>query len=271
MQHDETAVLQRLVQHLLGAAPRHGPAVQRVAQHGAPDLRQSGDPGLVHHLVHRHRVADKRRDLQPLGQLERQHAPQVGGVGRVLHGVHIVHHGLIHQIRAGLAGRQLSATGADTVQRGQVKAVGGQRLLNGGLAEVHLLHDPVERGQLLAGVALRLIKELPLPLEHGDLRGGRAGVDDQYPFAHSVYAPDGPLRLLLSVSKNLVKPARLCYHFFKVSPAGRRRDCPLGRMWASAPTHGFSVVVSVGGDALIAPPFSHHIPGGQSRPPLHTF
>ena len=174
-------------------------------------------------------------------------------MGRVLHGIHIVHHGLIHQIRAGLAGRQLSATGADTVQRGQVKAVGGQRLLNGGLAEVHLLHDPVERGQLLAGVALRLIKELPLPLEHGDLRGGRAGVDDQYPFAHSVYAPGGPLRLLLSVSKNLVKPARLCYHFFKVSPAGRRRDCPLGRMWASAPTHGFSVVVSVGGDALIAP------------------
>ena len=28
---------------------------------------------------------------------------------------------------------------------------------------------------------------------------------------------------------------------------------------------------SVGGDAHIAPPFSHHIPGGQRRPPLHTF
>ena len=184
MQHDEAAILQRSVQHLLGAAAGHGAAVQGVAQHGTPDLRQAGEPGLLHHLVHRHRVADERRDLQGLRQLQRQHTPQVGGVGGVLHGVHVVRHGLIHQIGAGLAGRQLPAPGADAVQLRRVEAVGGQRPLNDGAAEVHLLHDPVEGGQLLPAVAQRFVKDLFLPAEHRDLGGGGAGVDDQNAFTH---------------------------------------------------------------------------------------
>ena len=184
MQHDEAAVLQRLVQHLLGAAPRHSAAVQGVTQHGAPDLRQAGDAGLLRHLVHRDGVADKGGDVQGLRQLQRQHTAQIGGVRRVPDGVHIVHHALLHQIGAGLAGRQLSATGADAVQLRRVEIVGGQRPLDDSAAEVHLLHDPVEGRQLLPAVAQRLVKDLLRPAEHRDLGGGGAGVDDQNAFAH---------------------------------------------------------------------------------------
>ena len=215
MQHDETAGLQRLVQHLLRTAAGHGPAVEGVTQHDPGDLRQAGDAGLVHHLVHRHGIADKRRDLQGLGQLKRQHTAQVRGVGRVLHGIHIVHHGLIHQVCAGLAGGQLTAPGADAIQRRHVDTAIRQCLFDGGAAEIHLLHDPVEGRQLFTGIAERLVKELIRPLKQRDLGGGRTGIDDQYPFAHDAHAPGGPNRPLLSVSKNLVKMVRLCYHLLE--------------------------------------------------------
>ena len=122
--------------------------------------------------------------MQGLRQLQRQHTAQIGGVRRVLNGVHIVHHALLHQIGAGLAGRQLSAPGADAVQLRHVEIVGGQRPLDDGAAEVHLLHDPVEGRQLLPAVAQRLVKDLLRPVEHRDLGGGGAGVDDQNAFAH---------------------------------------------------------------------------------------
>ena len=221
MQHDEAALLQRPVQHLLGTAAGHGPAVQGVAQHGARQLRQAGDPGLVRHFVHRHRVADERRDLQGLGQLQRQYAPQIGGVGGVLHGVHIVHHGLVHQIGAGGAGGQLPAPGADAVQRRQVKAVGGQGALDGGAAEVHLLHDPAEGRQLLPAVADRLIKDLLLPAEHRDLGGGGAGVDDQNTFAHGRVCRTRCARRSFPVKFSL--PTAFCYaikELFKIDTVG---------------------------------------------------
>ena len=189
VQHDQAAVGQGLVQYLLGAAQGHGAAVEGVADHGAGQVGVAGDAGLVCHLVHGNGVTDKGGDAQGLGKAQCQHAAQVGGVSRVVEGVHIVHHVLIHLIGAGGAEGQLAAPGADGVQRGQIHLVGGQFLFDGGLAEVRLVHDPGEGLQLLPAVAHGGIKELFLAAEQRELGGGGTGVDHKNTTTHSQYSP----------------------------------------------------------------------------------
>ena len=189
MQHDEPAVSQRLVQHLAGAAHGHGAAVQRMSRHHPGQLRQTGHPRLIGHLVHRDRVADKGGDAERPGDPQRQHAAQIGRVRRVPHGVHKVHHVLIHLIGARRAVGQLPAPGADRIQRSHIHLLLRQRLFDGLLAEVRLLHDPREGLQVLPAVAQRLVEYLFRAAEQRELRGGRAGIDDQYTLIHSDFRP----------------------------------------------------------------------------------
>ena len=184
VQDDQAAIGQGLMQHICGAAQGHGAAVEGVAGHHTRQHRVSGYPGLIGHLVHGDGVADEGGDTQRTGDTQGQHAAQIGGMGRIADRVHEVHHVLIHQVGTGGTVGQLTAPGTDGVQRGQIHAVGGQFLFNGGLAEICLFHDPGEGAQVLFAVAHGGVKQLLLTLKEGQLGRGGAGVDDENALIH---------------------------------------------------------------------------------------
>ena len=178
MQHDEAAVLQRLVQDILSAAHRHGTAVERMSRHHARQLRRAGDTRLIGHLVHGNGVADKGGQSQRLRKTQCQHTAEVGGVGGVADGVHKVHHLLIHRVGSRRAVRHLTAAGAYRVQTGHIDMVRRKLALDGGLTVICLLHDPCKGFQLLHAVSDGGVEFLFLSAEQSQLGGGRAGIDN---------------------------------------------------------------------------------------------
>ena len=187
MQHDQAAPIQGPVQHRFRAANGHGPGIQGVPHHPPGQLRNPGDPGHRRHFVHRHGIVHEGRYTQRLRYVPGHHASQVGGVCPLGDGGQILDHVPVHRKGPAGARRQHTAPGAHCIQGGQIEA--RQRLLHAPAAERGLVHNGPEGGQLLSAVADRFLHQGRLPVKHGDLGGGGAGIDDQNAVIHGVSPP----------------------------------------------------------------------------------
>ena len=184
MQHDETARLQRLVHHLVGAADSHSAAVEGVAHHPAVQHGHAGNTADGCHLVHCHRIVHISGDPLLFRDLQRDNATQVGGVCTLLDAVHIVAHLLVHHKCTGGAGRQLAAAGTHRIQRIRRYVFLRQHLFHNAAPEIHLLHHTVKGGKLLSAVAQRLLKQAVLSFKKAGFRGSGAGVDHKDAITH---------------------------------------------------------------------------------------
>ena len=140
--------------------------------------------GHLGHFVHTHRIHKESRNSHHVSQLLGQICAQIGGmlpVGRLLH---IAHHGIADGVGAGGDGPVQAAPAAHSVKIGQLIAALRHRIQNGLLPVVRLINDPVKLIQLLRGVVDALFEDLLVFVEHSDLCGSCAGVDDQnlHPF-----------------------------------------------------------------------------------------
>ena len=178
MAHDQVHVLISLAQ-LLGRPAPHSLVVQRVELAQAAELGKAGVVGHLRHLVHAHRVNEERRDAHHVAQLLGQIRAQIGRMLAVGRGLHVGHDLVVHGIRTAGDGPVQPAPPAHGGEVAQLIARLGDGLQNGLLAVVRLVDDPGELIQLLGGVVDRDLEKLLLVLEHRDLGGRSAGVDDQ--------------------------------------------------------------------------------------------
>ena len=172
---------------LLGIALGDGLLVQRVELAAALDQGMAGVFRDGRHLVHHGRVDDVGGDIQLVGNLAGEDAAEVRRM-LSLHALDEVDHdGRRHLI--GAAGDRLhqAAAAADGAQLLHVEVVLCQRLEHQLLAEVLLIGDCRELGNLLRAVAQGLVEEQLLILKHADFRGGGAGVNHQNFVRHDCF------------------------------------------------------------------------------------
>ena len=85
----------------LGVLVGGGPGVEHMAEAGAGDLLEPGDPGLGEQLVAGHRVIDVGGDVQGLGKGTGHEAAQVGGMVKHRVVAQTVHQVVVHHIAPG--------------------------------------------------------------------------------------------------------------------------------------------------------------------------
>ena len=175
--HDEVYVLIGTTQLLRGLAADRL-MVQRVEQAPTAELGKAGVVGHLGHLIHADGVHEEGGDAHGVAQLLGQVRTQVGGVLAVGGGLHVAHDAVVDGVGAGGDGAVQAAAAAHGIEVRQLVAGVGDGAENGLAAVVRLVDDPLEPVQLLRGVVDGQLVELLLVLEHRDLGGGGAGVDD---------------------------------------------------------------------------------------------
>ena len=175
---DEVQILVALAV-LLGKAAGDGLLVQRVEDGAARQLRHSGNAGLIGQLVNNNGVNDVAGHAQGIADLAGQNTAQVGGMLALHTGLQVSQQGITDGVGAAGDGLEQAAAAHDDVQGLGVAVFLLQEVQNDLLAEVLLVDDAGVLGNLLGGVAQRFFKQQGLVLEHADLGGGGAGVDDQ--------------------------------------------------------------------------------------------
>ena len=175
---DEVHVLILFAQ-LLGGLAAHGLVVQGVELAQTAEFGKAGVVRHLGHLVHADRVHKEGGNAHHVAQLTGQVSAQVGGMLTVGRGLYVGHDLVVDGVGAGGNGPVQTAAAADGGKVGQLITGLGDGLENGLLAVVRLVDDPGEAVQLLGGVVDGHFEELFLVLEHRDLGGGCAGVDDQ--------------------------------------------------------------------------------------------
>lgn len=175
---DEVQILVALAV-LLGKAAGDGLLVQRVEDGAARQLRHTGNAGLIGQLVNNDGVNDVAGHAQGIADLTGQNTAQVGGMLALHTGLQVSQQGIADGVGAAGDGLEQAAAAHDDVQGLGVAVFLLQEVQNDLLAEVLLVDDAGVLGDLLGRVAQRFFKQQGLVLEHADLGGGGAGVDDQ--------------------------------------------------------------------------------------------
>ena len=163
---------------LPGVAHGGGAGVQVVAGALAVHLRQAGDAVDIRQLVHGDAVVDVGRDVQLFGKGVGDHGAHVGGMLILRLILELPHHVLVDLVGTGVDGCQQTAARHDGVQVPDVKVVAHQAVQHQTAAEVILLHHPVKGSQVLGGMGQGFGEQGRLAVEHGDLGGGGAGVQN---------------------------------------------------------------------------------------------
>ena len=164
---------------LLGKAAGDGLLVQRVENGAARQLRHTGNAGLIGQLVNNDGVNNVAGHAQEIADFTGQNTAQVGGMLALHTGLQVSQQGIADGVGAAGDGLEQAAAAHDDVQGLGVAVFLLQEVQNDLLAEVLLVDDAGVLGDLLGGVAQRFFKQQGLVLEHADLGGGGAGVDDQ--------------------------------------------------------------------------------------------
>ena len=192
---DEVHVLILFAQ-LLGGLAAHGLVVQGVELAQTAEFGKAGVVRHLGHLVHADRVHKEGGNAHHVAQLARQIRAQIGGMLAVGCGLYVGHDLVVDGVGAGGNGPVQTAAAAHRVEVRQAEAALRHGVQNGLLAVIRLVDDPGEAVQLLGGVVDGHFEELFLVLEHRDLGGGCAGVDDQQLHSLSPFLsrPEGGFR-----------------------------------------------------------------------------
>ena len=162
-----------------GGLAANGLLIQGVELTQAAEGRKARVVGHLGHLVHTDGVHKKGGDAHHVADAAGQVSAQVRGVLAIGGLLHIPHHRVADGVGAGGDGPIQPAPAADGVKIREAEAALGHSVQNGLLPEVGLVDDPVEPVQLLGGVVDAFFEDLIVLVEHGDLGGGGAGVDDK--------------------------------------------------------------------------------------------
>ena len=161
-----------------------GPGVEHMAEAGAGDPLEAGDPGLGQQLVAGDGVIDVGGDDQGPGEGQGHHASQVGGVLKDRIVEQAVHQGVVHLVAPGHDVGQDAASAHHGGEGGQVHPLLGQQAPDQGHPVVQLVVEGGEGGKVLIGVGDAPGKERPGAVIHRRLGAGGAGVQDKQPFRH---------------------------------------------------------------------------------------
>ena len=173
---------------LLGKAAGHGLLVQGVEDGAAGQLRHAGNAGLGGQFVNHHGVHDVAGHTQGIADLPGQDAAQVGGVLALDAGLQVSQQGVADGVGAAGNGLEQTAAADDDVQALGVAVFLFQEVQDDLLAEVFLVNDAGVFGNLLGGMTQRFLEQQGLVLEHANLGGGGAGVNDQRFDGHDIFS-----------------------------------------------------------------------------------
>ena len=178
MDDDEVQILVALAV-LLGKAAGNGLLVQRVEDRAAGQLRHTGNARLIGQFINDDGVNDVAGHAQGITDLAGEDTAQVGGVLALDTGLQVSQQGIADGIGAAGDGFEQTAAAHDDVEGLGIAVLFFQKVQNDLLSEVLLVDDAGILGDFLGGVAQRFFKQQGLILEHTDLGGGGAGIDDQ--------------------------------------------------------------------------------------------
>ena len=173
---------------LLGVAASHRLLVQGVEDAAAGQFGHTGDTGNVSQLVHHHGVNDKGRNANLVPNLPGEDSAQIGGVLTLYAGFQIGKQSVGDGVGAAGDGLEQAAAADDHVEGLDVAVLLLEEVQDDVLAEVLLVDDGGVLGDLLGGMAKRLLEQKSLVLEHAHLGGGGTGIDNQALDRHSWYS-----------------------------------------------------------------------------------